>query len=57
MTQVLSGEIIPDIPRALARARELVGPRGLVVVTGSTLLVGPARATLLGLETDPPVDL
>ena len=41
---------------ALARARSLVGPRGVVVVTGSTYLVGAARASLLGLHSDPPID-
>ena len=57
MAAVAGGEVVPDIREALARARTLVGPRGLVVVTGSTLLVGPARAILLGLESDPPVAL
>jgi dihydrofolate synthase/folylpolyglutamate synthase len=57
MNDVLSGEVVRDVQQALTRAREIVGPRGLVVVTGSTLLVGPARAILLGLETDPPIDL
>lgn len=57
MVEVAGGEAIPDIREALARARALVGPRGLVVVTGSTLLVGPARAILLGLESDPQVAL
>jgi dihydrofolate synthase/folylpolyglutamate synthase len=51
------GEVVPDLREALARAREIVGTRGLVVVTGSTFLVGPARAILLALESDPPVDL
>lgn len=50
------GEVAESIPAALQRARALVGTRGLVVVTGSVFLVGPARATLLGLECDPPVD-
>src|SRR5690606_41593263 len=50
------GDIATSIPAALQRARSLVGARGLVVVTGSTFLVGPARAALLGLESDPPVD-
>ncbi len=54
---VLPGEIAPDVPTALARARELVGAKGVVVVTGSTFLVGAARAALLGLPIDPPVDL
>jgi dihydrofolate synthase/folylpolyglutamate synthase len=57
MGQERTGEVIPDLREALARARTIVGPRGLVVVTGSTLLVGPARAILLGLESDPPVAL
>lgn len=57
LVQVLSGEIAPDVPSALRRARELVGPRGLVVITGSTFLVGAARAQLLGLPMDPAVDL
>ena len=50
------GDVATSIPAALQRARSLVGARGLVVVTGSTFLVGPARAALLGLESDPPVD-
>lgn len=57
MAKEFGGEVVRDIREALARARALVGARGLVIVTGSTLLVGPARAQLLGLETDPPVDL
>jgi folylpolyglutamate synthase/dihydropteroate synthase len=51
------GEVERDLQTALGRARSIVGPRGLVVVTGSALLVGPARALLLGLDTDPPIDL
>jgi folylpolyglutamate synthase/dihydropteroate synthase len=42
---------------ALERARAAVGARGLVVVCGSILLVGEARAVLLGLPRDPPVAL
>jgi dihydrofolate synthase/folylpolyglutamate synthase len=57
LAEVLPGEIAADVPSALSRARELVGPRGVVVVTGSTFLVGAARAALLGLPIDPPVDL
>jgi dihydrofolate synthase/folylpolyglutamate synthase len=57
MATAYSGEVVPDLREALTRARSMVGPRGLVVVTGSTMLVGPARALLLGLESDPPVDL
>lgn len=57
MQKAVGGEVVQDLREALARARTLVGPRGLVVVTGSTFLVGPARALLLGLESDPPVAL
>lgn len=57
MSRLFGGEVIRDVREALARARSIVGPRGLVVVTGSTFLVGPARASLLGIESDEPVDL
>jgi dihydrofolate synthase / folylpolyglutamate synthase len=51
------GETAQSIPEALQRARAKVGPRGLVVVAGSVFVVGPARAALLGLPTDPPIDM
>jgi dihydrofolate synthase / folylpolyglutamate synthase len=51
------GEVANSVGEALARARALVGPRGVVVVTGSIFLVGAARALLLNLPTDPPVAL
>jgi len=54
---ILPGEVAPDVPTALARAREIVGIDGVVVVTGSVFLVGAARATLLELERDPPIAL
>lgn len=54
---ILPGEVAPDVPTALARAREIVGIDGVVVVTGSVFLVGAARATLLDLERDPPIAL
>jgi dihydrofolate synthase/folylpolyglutamate synthase len=50
-----AGDTAASISAALKKARTKVGPRGLVVVTGSTFLVGPARAILLGLPSDPPV--
>jgi dihydrofolate synthase/folylpolyglutamate synthase len=53
----LPGEVANSVGEALSRARALVGPRGVVVVTGSTFLVGAARALLLNLPTDPPVAL
>lgn len=57
MLAVASGEVAPNVEQALERARTIVGPKGLVVVTGSTFLVGAARSILLNLPTDPAVDL
>jgi dihydrofolate synthase/folylpolyglutamate synthase len=57
MAERFTGEVAPDIATALARARELVGSRGLVVVSGSIFLVGAARAALLAIECDPAIDL
>lgn len=56
MLEVLPGEVAPSVAEALQIARAKVGSRGLVVVTGSTYLVGAARAALLGIEADPAVD-
>ena len=57
MAEQVPGEIADTVADALARARTIVGPRGVVVVAGSIFLAGAARALLLGLPTDPPVDL
>jgi dihydrofolate synthase/folylpolyglutamate synthase len=57
MLQVSSGEVAASVEQALTRARELVGSKGVVVVAGSTFLVGAARALLLNLPSDPPVAL
>jgi dihydrofolate synthase/folylpolyglutamate synthase len=57
MAKHFPGEVAPDITTALARARELVGSRGLVVVSGSIFLVGAARAALLAIQCDPAIDL
>ena len=57
MSAAYTGEVAEGVPDALARARQLVGQRGLVVVTGSIFLVGAARASLLNLPTDPAIDL
>lgn len=57
MAAAFPGEIASGVPEALGRARQLVGQRGLVVVTGSIFLVGAARASLLNLPTDPAIDL
>jgi len=56
-TAVLAGDVAPDVETALKRARAKVGERGVVVVTGSTFLVGAARAILLDLPRDPSVAL
>lgn len=55
--EVLPGEVAPSVEAALRRARDLVGSDGVVVVTGSTFLVGAARALLLDLPRDPAVAL
>lgn len=52
---VLSGELAEDVKSALERARQIVGSKGVVVVTGSSFLVGAARAILLNLPLDPAV--
>lgn len=57
MAAVVKGIVETDVAAALAKARELVGSSGLVVVTGSTYLVGAARAVLLNLPADPQIDL
>jgi dihydrofolate synthase / folylpolyglutamate synthase len=57
MLSIASGEVAPSVEAALERARTIVGSKGLVVVTGSTFLVGAARSILLNLPTDPAVDL
>lgn len=56
MVQYLPGQMFADVGRAIESARAKVGQHGLVVVTGSCILVGAARAVLLNLETDPPAD-
>lgn len=55
--EILSGTIADSVDAALREARDLVGTKGVVVVTGSTFLVGAARASLLNLERDPAVAL
>ena len=45
-------EVIADPGLALARARDLVAPNGLVVVAGSIFLVGAVRARLLNEPVD-----
>ncbi len=52
-----AGHATRSVEDAIARARDLAGPSGLVLVTGSLYLVGEARAVLLGLPRDPPVAL
>jgi dihydrofolate synthase/folylpolyglutamate synthase len=56
-TEVLSGQTQPDVDAALKAARATVGTKGVVVVTGSTFLVGAARALLLNLPRDPAVPM
>jgi dihydrofolate synthase / folylpolyglutamate synthase len=51
LTSQLNGppaEIVPEPRRALARAREMAGPGGLVVVTGSIYLIADLLAPVRG---------
>lgn len=57
MARVAQGEVATSVEGALARARALVGSKGVVVVTGSTFLVGAARGILLNLPGDPAIEL
>ena len=57
LAKAYPGETAADIGEALATARAKVGGRGVVVVTGSSFLVGAARALLLGVTADAPVDM
>jgi dihydrofolate synthase / folylpolyglutamate synthase len=50
---VQEAHAVDDAVDALARARQLAGPGGLVVVAGSIFLVGELRAHLLGEDVDP----
>jgi dihydrofolate synthase/folylpolyglutamate synthase len=56
MAKYFSGQTFTDVGRAIESARAKVGQHGLVVVTGSSFLVGAARAVLLNLDTDPAAD-
>src|SRR5690606_17362293 len=55
--QVLPGEIAEDVESALRIARRMLGEGSVVVVTGSSFVVGAARAILLDLLRDPAVAL
>ena len=57
MAAAFGGTVAANVSEALSLARARVGPSGLVVVTGSIFLVGAARALLLNMPTDLPVDL
>ena len=46
-TLEVPAESVPDPGAALARARELAGPEGAVLVTGSLYLVGAVRSLLM----------
>ena len=43
-------ESVPDPAAALARARDLAGPEGAVLVTGSLYLVGAIRSSATGKQ-------
>jgi dihydrofolate synthase/folylpolyglutamate synthase len=44
-------ELSPDVPSALARAKELAGTDGIIVITGSIYIVGEAMSAL-GVSAD-----
>jgi dihydrofolate synthase/folylpolyglutamate synthase len=52
-----AGEVAATFSEGYRRARAAAGSHGVVVVTGSILLVGEARSELLGVPRDPPVAL
>ncbi|MGH7611214.1 MAG: bifunctional folylpolyglutamate synthase/dihydrofolate synthase [Candidatus Dormibacteria bacterium] len=50
------GRVIPEVPPALAEARKLAGPQGLVVSLGSIYVIGEVMAALgEGLVPDPEI--
>jgi dihydrofolate synthase / folylpolyglutamate synthase len=57
MVAHLDGEVALGVGEALEKARQRVGRGGLVVVAGSTFLVGATRGYLLGMRMDPQVAL
>ncbi|WP_437478408.1 folylpolyglutamate synthase/dihydrofolate synthase family protein [Sorangium sp. So ce1014] len=57
LRDIAPGEPIGDPRAAVARAIEVAGPGGLVVVAGSIYLVGEVRSALLGIVPDPVVTL
>ncbi|WP_437275549.1 folylpolyglutamate synthase/dihydrofolate synthase family protein [Sorangium sp. So ce375] len=57
LREVAPGEALGDPRAAVARAIEVAGPSGLVVVAGSIYLVGEVRSALLGIAPDPVVTL
>ncbi len=57
LQQYLDGEASSGGADAIVRARQRVGRGGLVVVTGSSYLVGEVRAQILGIASDPQVGL
>ena len=57
MAAAFGGTVAPNVAEAHGLARAQFGQSGLVVVTGSIYLVGAARAQLLSVPSDPPVDM
>ena len=60
MSDLYAGEVASSVDEAISLANAHasgIRPEGLVVATGSMVLVGEVRAKLLGLPRDPPVAL
>jgi dihydrofolate synthase/folylpolyglutamate synthase len=53
LRRVQPGSAARSVEAALARAKKLAGPKGLVVIAGSIFVVAQARALLLRLPSDP----
>ncbi len=55
LVEVTPGNVAESVVAGLDSAREAVGPRGEVVVTGSIFVVAEARAALLHVPAEPPI--
>lgn len=49
------GHMAPSVAEGLALARRRAGQKGLVIVVGSIFVLAEARASLLGIEQEPPI--
>jgi len=52
-----NAELAVDVGSGLARAAEIAGERGLVIVAGSIFVMAEARSILTGEPSDPPISM